>query len=279
MTVPRFERSYELAIGIDGQVLIVRPPFRIAFDAVKSIFGGVNRLNVKVWNLKSENRLKVVKDAEDAEYIPVSLKVGYGQSLETVFKGSIHRGAVSRQAPDTLVMLECLDGGRDFLFSFSSQTVSAKAPAIDQLIANFPNLVKGRVTNFTPGTRPKVLFGNTAELIRNSLAPDETFYIDDEEVYIIKADEYTREAIPLVNSGTGLMATPERKNKRVTFQTLLNPVIKIGARVQLESITAGYLNGVYRVEDISYKGDYEGADWSQVITGTLSAGFRSVRDD
>lgn len=44
---------------------------------------------------------------------------------------------------------------------------------------------------------------------------------------------------------TGLLNTPIKKKYEVTFNTLLNPTIRIGQAVKLESIYAENLNGTW----------------------------------
>jgi len=246
---------------------------RIAFDCQKSVTGGLNKLILKVYNLTASNRHKLAKDREEQKRIPVILSVGYKENLELVFQGTVEKGENSRNGSDHISTLDCLDGGFDFINSFTSATVVGKNTAIDTILTDMPNTGKGKITEQNNLVRPKVLVGNSIKLIEQQLNDDETWYIDNEKLNIIKENEVISSFVPLISAKTGLINTPQRQNQKVTFDTLMNPTVKIGGKAQLESKTAPHLNGVYKVESMGYKGDYHGSDWSQSITGLKDINF------
>jgi len=258
----RFNRDFELTVG----PVTVRPPIRIVFNAVKSHSGGVNKLTLQVYNLKESNRQAIVKDVESSGVIPVLLRVGYQGSLQSVFQGNILQGSNDRRGTDFISHIQCLDGGHDYLNSFTSETVRGKENAIDAILRDMPNTTKGKITFQQELTRAKVLVGNSYRLIQESLSPGETAYIENEQLYIIKDDEVVSSFIPVVNADTGLLNTPQKENQRVSFETLMNPSIIIGNRVDLRSKTAPYLSGIYKVSDITYSGDSRGQQWQQSVT-------------
>jgi hypothetical protein len=272
----RFSRDYELTLGIGARAVIVRPPLRIVFGCDKSIRGGINKLTLQIFNLKESNRLQLVKDEEDPKRIPIVLKVGYMNSLETIFKGSINLGSNDRTGPDFVSKLECLDGGFDFLTSFTSRTVRSKALAVDAILEDMPNTDKGKVTQQIELTRPKVLVGNSVQLIEEALNPGESFYIDNEQLFILRSNEVVSSFIPVVSAATGLINTPQRQNQKVTFETLMNPALKLGGFTQLRSKTAPHLNDTYKIETMNYSGDYDGNDWKQAVTCISDDNFKVI---
>ena len=273
MNYPRFTRDYELKIQALGGEITVRPPMRIQFQADKSIYGGLNKIQIQLENLEERKRQALVKDAEESKRIPFQLSVGYQDRLELVFKGNVHRGSNERQGPDIISKIEGLDGGFDFKNSFTSRTVEGAEKAIDDCLKDMPNTSKGKITKRPDLSRPKVMLGNTAWIIDGLVGPEETWYIENEQLYIIKDNEVTSRFIPLVTAQTGLISTPTRENKLVTFQTLMNPSIKIGNMAALESTTAPHLNGTYQIRTISYQGDNYGDEWSQTCTGRPLPGY------
>ena len=167
-----------------------------------------------------------------------------------------------------------MDGGNDFKYSFTSKTINSKQRVIDELIKDMPNTTRGKITDFEQLVRPKVLVGNTYQLIEEFLGEDTTSFIDNEIINIIKDNEITGSFIPLVNAKTGLINTPERDSRKVTFDTLMNPTIKIGQQCQLESVTAPHLNGTYKIETIIYSGTYDGNECKQRIEGFAIEGAK-----
>ena len=249
---------------------------QIVFEVTKSIRGGLNKMNIQITNLSENKRLSLVKDSEQKKIMNIGLSVGYQDRIELIFKGTIHTGSNSRQGPDLLTSLECLDGGEDFLHSFTARTVEGGRRAIDAALEDMPNTATGKITERPVLTRPKVLVGNSARLINDMVEPDETWYIDNEQLYVIKDNEVTSGLKPVVSAATGLISTPTRDSKLVTFETLMNPSVKIGGLASLKSATAPHLDGIYRIETIAYSGDNYGDAWTQTCTGTLAAGPKTL---
>jgi len=276
MTTPRFSRKYVLVITTDGRNVVIKPPMQIVFEVTKSIRGGLNKMNIQITNLAENKRLSLVKDAEQRKIMPIGLSVGYQDRIELIFKGTIHTGSNSRQGPDLLTSLECLDGGEDFLNSFTARTVEGGRRAIDAALEDMPNTETGKITDRPVLTRPKVLVGNSARLIDDMVGPGETWYIDNEQLFVIKDTEVTSGLKPVVSAETGLISTPTRDSSLVTFETLMNPTVKIGGLASLKSATAPHLDGIYRIETISYSGDTYGDAWTQTCTGTLAAEAKSI---
>ena len=278
----RFDRNFQLVVGLEDQALIIEPELRIAFSGQKSITGGLNKLTVSIYNLNKANRLRLVKDPTDptdqkSKYIPIQLKVGYGNKLNTVFKGSVHRGYSERQGADILSKLECLDGGFDAISSFTSKTIVGKDDALGAIIGDMANTKPGKITKQQALIRPKVLVGNSFQLIEQTIGEDEDFYIDDEAIYIIKKDEIISTFVPVVNSETGLIGTPTRDQGKVTYKTFMNPELNLAGLCKLESEIAPDLNDIYKIDTIGYDGDYMGADWSMTPTCRKSDKFVTVR--
>ena len=272
MIIPRFNRTYTLEVDIGTRTEIIKPPMRISFEVDKSTMGGLNKARIQLYNIEERKRLALAKDAEQQKMIPIRLSCGYQDRQELIFKGTIFTGGTERQGPDLVTTIESQDGGFDFSNSFTSRTVEGGRRAVDSALQDMPNTGAGKITERPVLTRPKVLVGNSVQLINEMVGPDETWYIENEQLYIIKDNEVTSRFIPVVSAATGLISTPTRESKLVTFQTLINPTVKIGQRVQLISTTAPYMDGVYRIETITYSGDNYGDAWSQACTGRLGAG-------
>lgn len=271
----RFKRDYLLNVGVGGQAVTVAPPFRISFDATKSMTGNLNTLNVNIYGLKASTKQQLIKEFGPG-YIPISLEVGYVGGRELVFKGSIHIGEITRSGPDVYNVIQAKDGGTDFIQSFTNATVNSKEQAIDAIIADMPNTTKGKITALGELLRPKVLLGPSADLIPGLVGQGDNYFIDNEQLNILKPDEVVSSFAPLVASSTGLLNTPSIDKARITFQTWMNPVIRVGGLANVQSVNSPYLNGLYRIETIKYTGDYEGADWSMTCTGTRVTNFKVI---
>lgn len=264
-TIQRTGRNYELFIEIDGRSVLVRPPIRVAFSGSKSVAGGLNRIDLTVYNLEENKRLGIAKDPEQQKYIPLQFSVGYGDRLEPLFRGSVYTATNSRDGAEIVTEIECLDGGFDYQFSETDRTISAGADPVAALLQDMPNTSRGVIEPRQPLLRPKVMSGRTARMLDEITAEDEFWFIQDERLNIIKEGQQIGATIPLVSPATGLLETPEREQQVVTFKTRFNPAIKAGGLLELESTLAPQMNGTYQARTITYDGDLDGSAWEQTV--------------
>lgn len=255
----RFIRDYELIIEIDNKVVTIKPEIRVAFQIEKSIYGGLNSCKIQIYNLITEKREKLVKSKEENKRIPFLFKAGYS-NLETIFKGTVFEASSIKSGADFITTISSQDGGYDFSNSYVSKTVTSGT--LGEILESAKNTKIGTIPkrNFS---RPTVLVGNVFKVLENYLLDDETYFIENETVNIIKENENIGGTIPLINAETGLLNIPTKINKEVNFTTLMNPAIKLGAQIQLESLFNKKINGLYKVHSIKYSGDNYGTMWQQ----------------
>lgn len=228
-------------------------------------------MNIKVFGLSNANQLAIVKNAQEKKNFEIELKVGYLESIETIFKGYVNIGERSRTGADLPITMECIDGGFDSRFSFTSKTVNGKN-AIDAILEDMPNTRKGKITEQKKLIRPRVLVGNSWKLVREQLN-DEQYFIDNGQLNILKKNEVINSFVPVVQASTGLISTPTREESKVTFQTMMNPSLKIGGLCEINSVYAPALNGIYKINTIGYDGEYDGASWMQTVTCELAKDY------
>lgn len=269
MTTTRFTRDYELSITVGDSDAIIKPPIRIDFSVNKSISGQLNKMNLNIYNLSPSKRNSIVKDVEDTDVIPLSLFAGYQGRLEMIFRGTISKCSNRRNGADIVTSISCFDGGSDFFDTFICKTVTKNEVAIDSILENMPRITKGKITKRPVLTRPKVLVGSPSDLLDNMTDPDEHWYVENEKLYVLKDNDVVGIYIPEVSTRTGLIGSPTRETKRVTFKAMLDPSVRIGSRVSLKSTLAPHLNGIYKIEDVNYNGDNYGDEWSQTCTCQL----------
>lgn len=310
-----FYRDYRLTVGIGNQAVIIQPPITVSFKALESVSKkSLGKLSVSINGLKPSTRLQLLKSEDDEKYIPVRLEVGYGGKLRQVFQGSVNSGAVKREGAIHVVSLECEDGGHDYINAFTSRTVRGKEQVVDSVLQDMPNTKKGAVTKQQALIRPKVLVGSSSKILTDMLSPDESFFIKDERVHILKENEVTSGNIPVVNARSGLLNTPQatkisaqddggKKAKtptnepdtdpagkkdtdsstlaksskgQIVFDTKLNPMLVIGGLCAVESVTNPALNGVYKIYQIETSGQNNGASWYQKVVCQPAGSYKVV---
>lgn len=270
----RFLRDYSLTIGIGAQAVTIKPPFRIVFSADKSDKADLNKMTLKIYNLNDDKRRKLVRDGDkvNSGYFPLQLMVGYQDRVETIFRGSVDEAGSAREGAEFVTTLTCMDGGHDFLNSFVSTSVTSKVAAIDAALGTMPNTSKGKIGAQKDITRPKILVGNSMAVVADMLDPDQRWFIDDERLNILGGNEVVSGYIPVVSAETGLIVV-ESEKESISATTFMNPSVKVGGLFQLISVVSPHLDGIYKVSQITYSGDFDGADWSQKITATIAENY------
>lgn len=311
-----FYRDYRLTVGIGNQAVIIEPPITMSFKALETVDKkSLGKLSVSINGLKPSTRLQLLKSEDEEKYIPVRLEVGYDGKLRQVFQGSVKSGVVKREGAIHIVSLECEDGGHDYINSFTSRTVRGKDQVVDSVLQDMPNTKKGSVTKQQALIRPKVLVGSSSKILTDTLAPDESFFIKDERVHILKANEVTSGNIPVVNARSGLLNTPQstkisaqddggKKGKtptnepdtdpagkkdtdsstlvnsskgQIVFDTKLNPMLVIGGLCAIDSVTNPALNGVYKIYQIETSGQNNGAAWYQKVVCQPAGNYTVIK--
>lgn len=272
----RFNRDYELLISFaNGELVTITPEINIDFESEKSIQGGLNTSKIQIYNLEENKRNKLVKDKESGiANIKVELRAGYSR-LERIFSGNLLEGNSTRVGADIVTTLEIQDGLFDLKNSFTSKTVKGKIT--DEILKDMPNTNKGKITEALNLLRPRVLIGNSLKLIEENLSQDETYYIDDGSLNIIKLDEVTSDYATVVSAETGLLDTPKKSMNEVSFKTLLNPQLKIGGLCELQSTLDKRLNGIYKIVTIRTSGSYQGSNWEQEVTCFFSNKYKVLK--
>lgn len=259
-----FDRDYLLTVKFDSTMVEIKPPLRLVFDCLKTLDKSLNKCTVGIYNLKESTRTKLVRDEDEKKLIKFELKVGHKGTLKDVFMGQVLIGEGVREGVNYITKLEALDGGFDLQNTVVAKTVKGKGAALEQLLAGSQTRL-GKVTQQSQLTRPRVMVGNMIALIDDVVEDGQQWYIDNGQLHIIKAGEVVGGFIPVMAAESGLTGTPTREKSIIEFTSLINPSIHLGRLVELKSITAPHLNGRHKVQQIQYKGDTDGSDWSMTV--------------
>lgn len=259
-----FDRDYELLIEFDSTIVEIRPPLRVVFDCFKTLDKSLNKCTIVIYNLQESTRLRLIRDDDEKRLIKFALKVGHKNTLKDVFRGQVLRGESIREGPDFITRLEALDGGFDLLNTVVAKTVKGKGNALAQVLEGSQTSL-GKITQQSELTRPRVMVGNMVKLIDDLIEDGQQWYIDDGKLNILKPDEVIDSFIPVMAAQSGLLSTPSREKSIIEFTSIINPSIRLGRLVELQSITAPHLNGRHKVEQINYKGDLDGNDWTMTV--------------
>ena len=271
-----FGRYYEVEIEVDGQVIKILPPLNISFALDKSTAGGLNRLTLDIYNLNDDHRLSIVKDPEQIKPMPIKFKLGYEDDYGTQFVGSVFRAYATRRGPNLVTRIESLDGWDDLQSTDISATVDGSEQAINTVIGSLQSITKGKVTVNRKLSSPKVMVGNALKLLRDTIGPDDRIFIDNGQLYVMNKNEVLSSFIPLVSAGTGLLNSPTRQQKKISFETMINPALRMQCMFKLESTVQPHLNGQYLNIQMHYTGEYMGQDWKQSVVSLANPEYTVI---
>lgn len=257
---------------------------RIKFSVKRSDTMTPNVADIRVYNLALETALQIRK-----EFTKVILQAGYDGNYGVIFSGNIKQVILGREsATDTFIDIIAGDGDHAYNFAVVATTLSKGSKQADQVGAAIQSMTPKGVTAGHLGEFPtealprgKTMWGNARNYLRDAaLTSDKSWSIQDEKVTFIPKKSYLPGERVILTSKTGMIGTPEQTNEGVNVKCLLNPVIAIGGRVQIDNksiqefkidlsvpnspanipppLTA---DGVYYVLVVQHSGDTRGRDW------------------
>lgn len=292
MDVLQRDRKYVLTIGDyksgDGVQIT---DLQVRFDVTKSADNkrkGSNAATIEVYNLSRATLSRL-----ETEFLEATLAVGYASSgdVQEIITGNVTETRTVKQGTDVVTQLLL---GEGYVSLNHQRLKSLVAPGktvqdvIEEIRKQMPGVVRGAYASLNLSN--KVIYGyplnGTPRAMLDRLCKEQKleWRVDNGALTISDENGLTSKDttnIPLVSSATGLIDIPfyadgEAKlptNKRyksgIQLKMLLNPEMIPGQMFSLESSVMSNLNGIYRVKDVRFSGDYRGSDWYAEVTATL----------
>lgn len=305
MTVQYLRRFSVIVATAAGQGLELGQ-LRCTFHITRGDLQSPNTAWVRIYNLDDATARKI----EQVEFSQIALQTGWGppdstDPLTLMFFGNIIQGRRGRENQlETYVDITAADGDEPYNFAFVSQTLpqgSSRLDAIQSLIATMAAPVSGNGNAVLPGytpadlgavpnLRPRVLFGYTKDVMRQiAQGHDLNWSIQDGTVNVVPLTTYIPGSAVVISPSTGLLGVPEQTQNGLSIRVLLNPQIKIGYTIRLDStvnqfqysldqgavaaneslrlaITRLNADGLYYVMRADHAGDTRGEQWETELT-------------
>lgn len=299
-----FLRNYRLKIGrsTGSRVYEMRPSetnpaqdgLRITFQVTHFAGGAFSIAEITIFNVSRYAERQMLGDGSTGKYEFISLEAGYDGLFGSIFVGQI-----------TNVQLHLEDGGatrgiRFFCKSSAKErdqnlinlTLSPETDPVQIIEAcadSFGAEIQfyGDFSGLKRRSRGTVLQGSPTACM-NELG--ETFAFDwmveNGAIKIIKRDFALDNQVCVISSGTGMIGSPVVSDTEVGIRYTLNPKIKLGDTIKLESMAPRFEfsgaffydvprtigEGYYKVYSLVFAGDSHGDQWeSQISCLRLSA--------
>lgn len=299
----QFGRACSLIVyGLTQQGLDLSA-LRIKFSVKRSTTMTPNTADIRVYNV-SDQTAQFIKTTYSPSLSSgfiasnrgrVILQAGYVGNFGVIFQGNIKQIILGREnATETYVDIIAGDGDRAYNYAVVNKTLAAGSSQMDQVSAaltpmNAKGVTQGYVqlNSFTRLPRAKVMYGNSINYLRNvGQATNQDFSIQDEAVTFVSLTSFLPGTVVVLNSNTGMIGTPQQTDEGINVRCLINPLLKIGGRIQLNNSSIQGLkinlnatntsvkvptpfntDGVYFILVVEHIGDTRGLDWySNLVT-------------
>ncbi len=263
--------------------------FRITFNALIDFGAAVSYLDLSIYNLSNSTADKIGKVAEDnAPAETISLIAGYDGQADLIFSGATKQYFRDRKGPDTITRILAVGGSFNDTQIIKTFGVNTKLSAILEYIVN----ELGSAIDYNPLDFQFVypsgytMNGGARGYMAKLSAAHGFNYTQENSRLVIVKDKKTREGpVLVINQFNGLEGIPEITTVGINVKTRLNPKVKIGGKIQVDSkyrsfnFSNMYFNeipaasglGEYEVSKISHSGDSHGTEWSTTIDGLTTS--------
>jgi hypothetical protein len=264
-----------------------------------------NTAFIRVYNMSPSNAKKI-----QAEFTRVVLQAGYQNgSYGIIFDGTIKQiGRGKETNVDTYLDIYAADMDALYNFGVVSQTLAPGASFNDQAAAMakaaqaygaivgevaLTQSAIGSASDGLPGgvlPRGKVLFGLYRDQVRDiGTTTGTTWSVQNGVITAVPLTGYLSDDPVVINSQSGMVGMPEATQNGIEVKCLLNPMIRIGRRIQIDNKTVNIntrtvkeqgfptysgiefyadeaVDGLYRVCVHEYEGDTRGTPWYSTLT-------------
>jgi len=286
LQVPKlFGRTYSLEIVPRGSTeKIVVAGLRVTFEITKSVLSHPNLCKLVIYN-PNETTLAALQK----KFTRITFNAGYEGLTGLLFKGEIRNAYQGKTSTDRTITLYAADGERDWQNSRFNKTYSENVNTkqiITDVIESFKGLTQGLIEGL-PDKKDKVmgetLSGSSKDIMdRFAKEYDFNWSIQNEQITISKTDEplSNTQAI-LITPTTGMIGSPTVTEIGADVTSLLNPKLLPDRLFKIESVNGdvqlGNLyfreikrttaEGIYKIQEVTFKGDSWDGDWLATIKG------------
>ena len=238
----QFGRSCTLLVSNSSGKGLDLSALRIKFNIKRSISQTPNTASIRVYNLSSTTALQLKNDFNKARLV---LQAGYTGNAGVIFSGNIIQTITGREsATDTFVEFIAGDGDTAYNFTVVSTPIGAGLGAtyqeqINTAVDAMKELgINGVNLNGMPEgptlPRGKVFHGCARDILRDiAQSTQSSWSIQDEKVIFIPRGQYLPGAPIIINQENGMVGSPQQTLDGVNAKCLLNPLLKVGTRFQL----------------------------------------------
>jgi len=271
-----FIRKAELIIGPKISESAVEPvdarvfKTRLNFSIEKDETGNANKCKISIYNISEDSKTFLEKDD-----LVVFLNAGFGDGVSNIFFGDLQRFSEKRNGPDIITTIECGESEkilREAHIQISLGPGATNRQVVDAAIKKL-NLSKGfqveiPIVKYQNGFS---FSGPVKKLMNEQMgAVKLNWSIQSGEMQILGEKETDEQIAIEITPNTGLIGMPTKTKDGVEFTSLLNPGLRPGRAVRLES--KRFLDGSganVKLTKTVFKGDTHEGQWLVKCEGII----------
>lgn len=229
---------------------------RVVFEVRRGDTQTPNTCDVRVYNTSTATS-NALRHRGASEFTQLSLKVAYqDQPLSQIFWGSIKQVRQGREdQKNSYIAITAADGDEAYNFAPVAFTLSKgnlAENAVTSILGSMALATQGSPTGgsggqpitqgympeFNPNQfiRGRVYFGSARDEMRDfTKSQDCKWWIDNGQLTVVPLTSYIKSTPVLITPQTGLIGVPEQTQNGLSVRVLLNPTIKIGQTIKLDS--------------------------------------------
>lgn len=263
--------------GADNGLVI--DGLRVQFEITKTISKEPNTGTVTLTNCNAETRAWLQRDGMTAW-----LEAGYDGTYRRILAGAVRWCESRHDGTDWTTRLEVVDGARaDRARVGRTYRTGTPVATILRDVAQAMGYVLPAGGVAIDGALPAGV--TVAGLARDELTRllaqfGYSWSIQNEQLQVLRDGAVNADEAWTISEETGLVGVPEysaptksKKQRTLTFQTLLFPQLTPGGRVQLE---ARVVRGLHRMRSVKHVGDTHGQEWTTQVEATPLGGTGST---
>jgi hypothetical protein len=270
------QRAVRVIVGTSASAKVIEG-LRVQFKVKKTTTKEPNCAEVSISNLSETSRASL-----QSKGVRVILEAGYVGNLAQIFSGDARYISHVREGADWVTKVDLGDGERAYRWARVSESFKAgtTVAAVVSKVAGALGLdTSAAVALVREKVREQFTQGFTAhgrasdELDRLLTGRGLEWSIQDGRLQVTEVGKPAPGTAILLSASTGLIGSPAygspekkdgenpstaKKKHVLKVKSLLQPGIRPGARVQLDSLS---VKGLFRVEAVTHTGDTHGGDW------------------
>lgn len=240
----QYDRKLSIAIGnTAGDAVQFDQQFKVTFRVQRGDWQSPNSCDVRIFNLSDATANKI----STKEFTQIAVQAGYPGNFGLVFRGVVKQVRIGRiDAKDTYVDITAADGDEAYNFSSMALTLSKGSTNDDSVQAFVAKMASAISQPISIGYAPQLqqngrirgrsFYGMTRDELRDFAAANNVLWsIQDGKLTIIPQRSYIPGEAVLISPQTGLIGVPEQTQNGIEVRILLNPQVKIGQLVKLDS--------------------------------------------